>query len=227
MPIKWILVILVISVASTQGQFCQFRRDIAGSSSQENSGSSESSGSTTIGTLSQLHKDDCPCFHNDTQPGDCDVGSFHPARPLLPCAFLPEEFIECDSPIDHKNDAAAKKDLGYGCLKIGGGLRWEDIEKTEVCCRALDCIECRGNRTFLRGGVPCVKYSNHYFLTTLLYSILLGFLGLDRFSLGQTGTAVGKLVTVGGLGVWWIVDIFLIISGQLMPEDGSHWNPYA
>ena len=43
--------------------------------------------------------------------------------------------------------------------------------------RVLDCIECIGPRTFLRDGAPCIKHSNHYFTTTLLYSILLGFLG--------------------------------------------------
>ena len=79
------------------------------------------------------------------------------------------------------------------------------------------------SRTFLRVGSPCIKYSNHYFLSTLLYSVLLGFLGLDRFCLGQTGTAVGKLLTVGGLGIWWVVDIILLVTGELRPEDNSNW----
>ena len=57
----------------------------------------------------------------------------------------------------------------------------EEVEKSKACCRVLDCIECSGPRTFLRDGFPCIRYTNHYFVTTLLYSILLGFLGLDRF----------------------------------------------
>ena len=69
------------------------------------------------------------------------------------------------------------------------------------------------------------RYSGHYFTTTLIYSILLGFLGMDRFCLGHTGTAVGKLLTLGGVGIWWIVDIVLLVSGGLMPEDGSNWEP--
>ena len=69
------------------------------------------------------------------------------------------------------------------------------------------------------------RYSGHYFLTSLLYSVLLGFLGMDRFCLGHTGTGVGKLLTLGGVGIWWVVDIGLLITGGLTPDDGSNWMP--
>ena len=46
----------------------------------------------------------------------------------------------------------------------------------------------------------------------LIVSILVGSLGIDRFLIGDTGLGVGKLVTCGGLGVWWLVDLFLIMD---------------
>ena len=47
-------------------------------------------------------------------------------------------------------------------------------------------------------------------LIMLLISILIGELGVDRFLLGQTGLGILKLVTCGGCGIWWLIDLFKI-----------------
>ena len=109
---------------------------------------------------------------------------------------------------------------------------------------------------------PCIKYTGHYFQTTLIFSLLrklthyysvtggrinqlpwyfsprnhgnllgnpsslpsVGILGVDRFCLGWTGIGVGKMLTIGGLGIWWIIDIILLITGNLVPNDRSNWE---
>jgi TM2 domain-containing membrane protein YozV len=48
--------------------------------------------------------------------------------------------------------------------------------------------------------------------TALLLSFFLGFLGIDRFYLGRTRSALVKLITLGCLSIWWISDIILIAS---------------
>ncbi len=48
--------------------------------------------------------------------------------------------------------------------------------------------------------------------TILIVSILIGYLGIDRFMIGDTGLGIGKLLTCGGLGIWTIVDWFLIMG---------------
>ncbi len=46
----------------------------------------------------------------------------------------------------------------------------------------------------------------------LVVSILVGYLGIDRFMIGDIGLGVLKLITCGGLGIWAIVDWFLIMG---------------
>lgn len=48
--------------------------------------------------------------------------------------------------------------------------------------------------------------------TSLILSILIGGLGVDRFYIGDTGWGIFKLLTCGGFGVWTIVDWFLIMG---------------
>lgn len=48
--------------------------------------------------------------------------------------------------------------------------------------------------------------------TSIIVSILAGNLGIDRFMIGDTGMGVGKLLTCGGLGIWAIIDWFMIMG---------------
>ena len=49
-------------------------------------------------------------------------------------------------------------------------------------------------------------------LLSILLSIFIGLLGIDRFYIGDVGLGIGKLLTAGGCGIWWLIDIFLIVD---------------
>ncbi len=59
------------------------------------------------------------------------------------------------------------------------------------------------------------------FTTALLLSFFLGGLGIDRFYLGYTGLGVAKLLTVGGCGIWALIDFIMIAMRKVPAADGS------
>ena len=56
--------------------------------------------------------------------------------------------------------------------------------------------------------------------TLLILSVLLGGLGVDRFYAGHIGLGVLKLLTVGGCGIWALIDIIMVATGKFTDADG-------
>ncbi len=57
------------------------------------------------------------------------------------------------------------------------------------------------------GMVDSITFKNP--TAVLIVSILVGWLGIDRFMIGDVGLGFLKLITFGGGLIWWIVDIFI------------------
>lgn len=57
---------------------------------------------------------------------------------------------------------------------------------------------------------------------TLIVSIFVGSLGIDRFMMGQVGLGILKLVTLGGCGIWWLIDVILIATKHKF--EGVDWE---
>jgi len=59
-------------------------------------------------------------------------------------------------------------------------------------------------------------------LIALILCIVVGGLGIHRFYLGYIWQGVVQLLTAGGCGIWWLIDLIRIITGDLEPKDGSY-----
>ena len=66
--------------------------------------------------------------------------------------------------------------------------------------------------------------SDKDWMVTLILAILVGGLGIDRFYSGSILLGVLKLFTLGGLGLWWLIDLIMLVTGSYKDGNG---NPIA
>ena len=59
-------------------------------------------------------------------------------------------------------------------------------------------------------------------IIALVLVVLLGGLGIHRFYLGYTAIGIIQLLTAGGCGIWAIIDLIRIITGDLQPKGGTY-----
>ncbi|MCW2818243.1 MAG: rane protein [Marmoricola sp.] len=79
--------------------------------------------------------------------------------------------------------------------------------------------DARGGGWFQAKQVPGL-FSHREWLTTVLLSWFLGSFGVDRFYLGYTGLGVAKLLTLGGCGIWHLVDLILVVMRKVPDAEG-------
>lgn len=72
---------------------------------------------------------------------------------------------------------------------------------------------------------PVRQISERSYAATLLFAFFLGWCGAHRFYVGKTGTAVLMIFTLGGLGIWSLVDTILVAVGEFKDNEGKyiHW----
>lgn len=59
-------------------------------------------------------------------------------------------------------------------------------------------------------------------LVALLLVIFVGGIGIHRFYLGYTWQGVVQLLTLGGCGIWSLIDLIRIVTGDLGPKNGPY-----
>lgn len=106
---------------------------------------------------------------------------------------------------------------------LGAGLRYCPAPRAKARPIPSNSVPRNGvtYSTNIQGGRTMATKNK---LTAILLSIFTGGLGIDRFYLGYTGLGVVKLLTMGGFGIWALIDLIMICTGSLRPADGSPWE---
>ena len=86
-----------------------------------------------------------------------------------------------------------------------------------MAATTANCPHCGVPQT----GVVKWSASDKRILPAFILAFLFGFVGAHRFYVGKTGTAIIQLCTLGGLGIWALIDCVLILTGSFTDGNGN------
>jgi uncharacterized protein len=101
-------------------------------------------------------------------------------------------------------------------MEAGYEFKYLDLEKA-----LNDILEKERERMERKEGPKSEKS----FVATLLFCILLGTFGVHRFYVGKIGTGILMLITFGGFGIWWLIDLIMIIAMRFRDSHGFLIEP--
>ncbi|MFT9818363.1 TM2 domain-containing protein [Lysinibacillus sp. NPDC056185] len=67
--------------------------------------------------------------------------------------------------------------------------------------------------------------SEKNYIAMILLCFFLGGLGIHRFYAGKIGTGILMIITLGGLGIWTLIDFIMIIIGKFKDKEGLEVKP--
>jgi TM2 domain/GYF domain 2 len=117
---------------------------------------------------------------------------------------------------------AAQRFVVSGPGELLGPVTFEQLRAMAAARQITPTTRVRnaaGEQWFDAGQLPWL-YSDRNWMVAVVLSFSLGVFGIDRFYLGYTGTGLAKLVTVGGLGIWALIDCVLIAVRVVPDSDG-------
>ena len=106
------------------------------------------------------------------------------------------------------------EDGPFSTIELQGQARSGMLKSTTLVKRADGT-----GAWFQAAEVPGV-FSQKDWLTAVLLSLFVGVFGIDRFYLGYTGLGVLKLITFGFCGIWYVIDLILIVLDNLPDAKG-------
>uniref|UniRef100_A0A1I7ZML3 TM2 domain-containing protein n=1 Tax=Steinernema glaseri TaxID=37863 RepID=A0A1I7ZML3_9BILA len=163
-----------------------------------------------------------------------EMNDSFPKGPLIPCNFLDLRWVECEEPklADASSNSSSKVDVS-DVPPSGHALREGAPDERHLHGASLHRVPREAllpprsplhqvHRALLPLDAPLLHVPGHPRRRPILSRLQCR----RRREADDAGRTWTLLMTLGGLGLWWIVDIFLLVNGNLRPADDSSWEPY-
>lgn len=85
----------------------------------------------------------------------------------------------------------------------------------QMAANAASCVKCGAPNAFAQGEI-----STKSMVPAALLCFFLGGFGIHRFYVGKIGTGILMILTLGGLGIWTIIDFVMILLGSFKDKQG-------
>lgn len=120
-----------------------------------------------------------------------------------------------------------KADNEKYCVECG-----QIINKKAVICPHCGCAQScaeTGNPDFMnqQDSTRKSKEMNPRWITTIILAIVIGGFGAHRFYTGKIGTGILMLITGGGCGIWYLIDIIMVCTEEFRDASGERITMYV
>lgn len=85
----------------------------------------------------------------------------------------------------------------------------------DMAANASSCVKCGAPNAAMTGEV-----STRSMVAAALLCFFLGGFGIHRFYVGKIGTGILMILTLGGLGIWTLIDFVMILLGSFKDKQG-------
>jgi TM2 domain-containing membrane protein YozV len=85
----------------------------------------------------------------------------------------------------------------------------KEVHETAASCPSCGAVNASNSK------------SKHSKISLALVCFFIGFLGIHRFMVGKPGTAILMIITLGGVGIWTLIDFIMILLGSFKDSDGN------
>lgn len=102
------------------------------------------------------------------------------------------------------------------CKKCGA-----QVNDEAVVCVGCGCAIEQSQTKCCNNNVFDPNVSSRNGVAVLLLCFFLGCFGIHRFYVGKTGTGIAQLLTLGGCGIWVLIDFIMILTGDFRDDEGK------